>query len=66
MQILKPVGLGILGIIMVIGIFALITELIEYEVMAKVLVIPSLVLLVSVTGYAIFQTYRYKNLNPIQ
>ena len=60
MQILKPLGVGILSIIMIIGIVALITELIEYEEIAKVVVIPCLVLLISVTGYSLFQTYRYK------
>jgi len=59
MQVLKPLGVGILSIIMVVGIIALITELFEFEQIAKVVVIPSLVLLVSVTGYALFQTYRY-------
>ena len=45
---------------MIIGIVALITELIEYEEIAKVVVIPCLVLLISVTGYSLFQTFRYK------
>ena len=44
---------------MVIGIIALVTELIEFEEIAKAVVIPSLVLLISVTGYALFQTYRH-------
>lgn len=60
MQILKPLGVGILSIILIIGIVALITELIEYEEIAKVVVIPCLVLLISVTGYSLFQTFRYK------
>jgi hypothetical protein len=59
MQVLKPLGIGILSIIMMTGIIALITELIEFEEMAKLVVIPSLVLLISVTAYALFQTYRY-------
>jgi multisubunit Na+/H+ antiporter MnhG subunit len=58
MQIMRPVGVGIFSIILGVGIIALITELIEYEELAKVIVIPSLILLTSVTGYAIFQTYR--------
>lgn len=59
MQVLKPLGMGILSIIMIVGIIALITELVEYEEIAKLVVIPSLALLISVTGYALFQTYRY-------
>jgi hypothetical protein len=62
MQVLKPLGIGILSIIMIIGIIALITELIEYEEIAKVVVIPSMILLISVTGYALFQTFRYNKL----
>ena len=61
MQILKPLGAGILSIIMIVGILALITELIEYEEIAKVIVIPSLVLLISVTAYSIFRTLRHNN-----
>jgi len=62
MQVVKPLGIGILSIIMIIGLIALITELIEYEEIAKVVVIPSMVLLISVTGYALFQTCRYNKL----
>jgi hypothetical protein len=62
MQVLKPLGLGILSVIMIIGIIALIIELIEYEEIAKIVVVPSLVLLISVTGYALFQTFRYNKL----
>jgi hypothetical protein len=58
MQVLKPVGLGLLAVIMLIGIIALITELIEAEEIAKTVVIPSLILLIIVTGYAIFQSYN--------
>jgi len=58
MQIVKPIRQGIFGVIMVIGIFALTVELIEFEAIAKIVVIPCLVLLISVTGYAIFQTYK--------
>jgi hypothetical protein len=57
MQVLKPVGLGILSIIMIIGILALTTELVEMEEIAKTVVIPSLMLLIAVTGYAMYQTY---------
>ena len=53
-QILKPLELGLLTIIILIGIIALATELTEYEV-AKVVVVPSLVLLILVTGYGIFK-----------
>jgi hypothetical protein len=58
MQVLKPVGLGLLAVIMAIGIVALITELMEAEEIAKIVVVPSLILLIIVTGYAIFQTYN--------
>jgi hypothetical protein len=40
---------------MLIGIIALATELTEYEEVAKVVVVPSLVLLILVTGYGIFK-----------
>jgi hypothetical protein len=60
MQVLKPVGVGILSIIMIIGIVALITELIEIEEIAKAVVIPSLMLLIAVTGYAMYQIYNKK------
>jgi hypothetical protein len=55
-QVLKPLEVGILSIIMLIGIIALTTELTEYEEMAKIVVIPSMILLIIVTGYAIFKT----------
>jgi hypothetical protein len=58
MQVLKPIRVGILIIILCIGIIALGTELTQYEEIAKVVVIPSLVLLIVVTGYAIFATMR--------
>jgi hypothetical protein len=57
-QILRPVGLGVLTLVMVIGIVALTTELTQYEEIAKIVVIPSLILLIAVTGYAMLQTYR--------
>jgi hypothetical protein len=41
---------------MLIGIVALTTELTEYEEIAKVVVVPSMLLLIIVTGYAIFKT----------
>jgi uncharacterized membrane-anchored protein len=56
-QILKPLGLSILAVVMIIGIVALATELIEMEEVAKTVVIPSLILLIAVTGYAMYQTY---------
>ncbi len=60
-QVLKPVKLGVLSIIMLIGIIALTAELVEFEAIAKVVVIPSLVLLIIITGYAIFQSYAHNN-----
>jgi uncharacterized membrane-anchored protein len=62
MQILRPIGMGVLSIIIVIGIIALVTELTEFEEIAKVVVIPSLVILISITGYVMLQTYNYKKL----
>jgi hypothetical protein len=41
---------------MLIGIIALVTELTQYEEMAKIVVIPSLVLLIIVSGYAMITT----------
>jgi hypothetical protein len=58
MQVVKPLGMGIFAIIMVIGIVALITELIEFEEIAKVIVIPSLVLLISVSAYSLILANR--------
>jgi hypothetical protein len=58
-QVLRPLQLGILSIIMLIGIVALTTELIEYEELAKIVVIPSMVLLIIVTGYSLFKTAYY-------
>ena len=55
-QVLKPLEVGLLTIIMLIGIIALLTELTEYEEVAKTVVIPSLVLLIIISGYAIFKT----------
>ena len=48
-----------MSIILLIGIIALTTELTEFEEIAKMIVIPSLVLLIAVTGYALYQTYKY-------
>lgn len=59
MQILKPVGIGVLSIIMIIGIVALIAELSEFEEIAKMVVVPSLVLLIGVTAYSFFQSSKY-------
>jgi hypothetical protein len=53
MQVLKPLRVGILIAILSIGIIALGTELTQYEEIAKVVVIPSLVLLIIVTRYTI-------------
>ena len=55
-QILKPVEIGLLALIMLIGIVALTTELAEREEIAKMVVIPSMVLLIIVTGYTILKT----------
>ena len=59
-QILKPIELGTLTIIMLIGIIALTTELTEYEEIAKIIVIPSLVLLIIVSAYAMFKAVYLK------
>jgi hypothetical protein len=55
-QVLKPIELGALTIITLIGIIALATELTQYEEAAKVVVIPSLILLILVGGYGMFKT----------
>ena len=55
-QILKPIEIGAFSIIMLIGIIALATELTEYEEVAKVVVIPSLILLIVVAGYGMFKS----------
>ena len=55
-QVLKPLELGVLSIIMLIGILALATELTHYEEVAKIIVIPSLILLIIVAGYGMFKT----------
>lgn len=62
MLVLKPVELGILTVIMLIGIIALSTEITENEAIAKIAVVPSLILLIAVTGYAMFRTYTYYRL----
>ena len=59
-QVLKPLELGVLTIIMLIGIVALTTELTEQEEIAKIVVIPSLVLLIGVTGYGMYKTSRLR------
>lgn len=56
MQILKPVEITMLSVIMIIGAIALTAELIEYEEVAKVIVIPSLILLIVVTGYVMLRS----------
>ncbi len=48
--------MGVLSVIMLIGIFALVTELTEFEEIAKIIVIPSLSLLIIITGYTILKT----------
>jgi hypothetical protein len=57
-QVVKPLEVGVLSTIMLIGIVALTTELTEYEEIAKIVVIPSMVLLIIVTGYAIFKSLQ--------
>ncbi|MGI0034024.1 MAG: hypothetical protein ACRD97_12250 [Nitrososphaeraceae archaeon] len=47
---------------MLIGIVALATELTQYEEIAKIVVIPSLILLIVVTGYAIFKTSQFRRI----
>ncbi|HET6589187.1 MAG TPA: hypothetical protein VFG45_03375 [Candidatus Nitrosocosmicus sp.] len=47
-----------MSIVLVIAITALITELIEFEEIAKTIVIPSLILLIIISGYSIFKTLR--------
>jgi hypothetical protein len=54
-QVLKPLEFGLLSIVMLIGIVALTAELTEYEEIAKTVVVPSLILLIIVTGYALFK-----------
>jgi hypothetical protein len=56
LQVLKPLELGVLTIIMLIGIVALTTELTQYEEIAKIVVIPSLGMLIIVAGYVILKT----------
>jgi hypothetical protein len=55
-QVLKPIELGALSIIILIGTVALTTELTENEEVAKIIVIPSLILLILVAGYGIFKS----------
>lgn len=61
MHVLRPIELGVLTLIMFIGIASLVTELTQFEQLAKYIVIPSLCLLIIVTGYTMFkrsyQTY---------
>jgi hypothetical protein len=55
-QVLKPIEYSVLSVIMLIGIIALVVELTHYEEIAKIIVIPSLVLLIVVAGYGMFRT----------
>ena len=52
--------MSVFVVIMIIGIVALSTELVEYEEVAKVIVIPSLILLIVVAGYAIVKASRVR------
>jgi hypothetical protein len=56
MQVLKTIELSVLTIIILIGIIALTTELTEYEAIAKIVVIPSLILLIMISAYVLFKT----------
>ena len=55
MQVLRPVELSALTIIMLIGVIALIVEITNRDEIAKIIVVPSLCLLVIVTGYTMFK-----------
>jgi len=57
-QTFKPIKLTLLTIILLIGVTALATELTEYEELAKVVVIPSLILLISLSGYSLFKASK--------
>ena len=54
-QVFKPVKLTLMIIIMVIGTVALIAELTENEEIAKAIVVPSLVLLIAISGYSMYK-----------
>lgn len=56
LQLMKPVKLGIFTLIIIIGVLALVAELTEYENIAKLVVVPSLVLLIAVSTYAMLKT----------
>ena len=43
-QVLKPLETGVLSVVLLIGIVALTAELSQYEEIAKVVVVPALVL----------------------
>ena len=55
--LLSRLELGVLSIILIIGVLALTAELTEYEEIAKLVVIPSLVLLIAITCYAMWKSY---------
>jgi hypothetical protein len=59
-QILKPIELGTLTIIILIGVIALSAELTQNEEVAKIIVIPSLTLLIIVSIYSMFKTAYLK------
>jgi uncharacterized membrane protein YkvI len=58
MQVHQPVKLGVLTVVMLIGIIALTSELTQFEDVAKMIVIPSLILLIVITGFSIFKAAR--------
>jgi hypothetical protein len=53
---LNRLELGVLSIILVVGVLALTAELTENEEIAKLVVIPSLVLLIAITSYAMWKS----------
>lgn len=57
MQIFKPLQIGLLTTILSIALLALSAELIQYEEIAKIVVIPSLVLLIMITVYTMSKMY---------
>jgi len=54
--LLNRLELGVLSIILLIGVLALTAELTEYEEIAKLVVVPSLVLIIAITSYAMWKS----------
>jgi hypothetical protein len=61
MQVIKSIEVGVLTVIMSIGIIALIAEVTQFEEVAKIIVIPSLCLLLILTGYTILKGSYHAN-----